>query len=477
MKIEQVWIICADRALRSEILQQSDDGLLKYSSVYKGYISSYGASIVQSGLIPASAFFEKTDSNADEPRCAVVRAVIYILSKHDDVPEDILCGLDKLFNQYIFSKHDEVPENTALLSVYALQPGIDQRKLVKSVDKAIAALKIAIRQYRGIKDKIKKERLNTRQTTDSSGGLSITISEAEFLHKYGCNSDNEQANIGWLYYRDYYRNFAHSSVNVVMSINKKGKETLIKKGSDLELTYKKKNEYICRSSLASLSEYNKSLLNSLPCNTRLSFKTTYPGLLIGSGLSHGTGTDNDMKIGFLFDYTTGLPYIPGSSVKGILRSMFPLVKVKKDLSDEEKIYNKRRIKYIQQKLQGEYSDEQIIMLTRAIFEDPYDKNNDKLIKRDVFMDALIDPEQEDKYFMGDDFITTHRDPLKNPTPLQFLKVLPEVVFCFSFNLYNTCLGDIVFDINQKKELFKSILADVGVGAKTNVGYGQLEIVE
>ena len=51
-------------------------------------------------------------------------------------------------------------------------------------------------------------------------------------------------------------------------------------------------------------------------------KTTYPGALIGSGLVHGVGDDHEIKIGFQFDYVSGLPYIPGSSVKGILRSMF-----------------------------------------------------------------------------------------------------------------------------------------------------------
>lgn len=452
MKLDQAWIISADQALRFEILKYSNDGLYKYPSVYKGYISSYGASIVQSGLVAASAFFERTDSNGDGSRYAVVRAVISILSK---------C--------------DEVPENIALLSEYALQPEVDQRKLVKSVDKAIAALKIAIRQYKSTKEKVKENNSDNVTTFFSEDSSSESISVTEFSQKYCCKSDNEHNNVGWLYYRDYYQNFKHTSKNIsTREIDKRDKEKIVKKGTDLELIYKKKNEFICRSLLASLSKYNKPLLDLLPCcSTRLYFKTTYPGLLIGSGLSHGTGTENDMKIGFLFDYTTGLPYIPGSSVKGVLRSMFPLVKAKTDLKDEEKVYNERRIAYIQSKLKDKYSDEQIIMLTKAIFEDPFDKNNDKVVKRDVFMDALIDPEQDGKYFMGDDFITPHRDSLKNPTPLQFLKVLPGIGFCFSFNLFDSYLGDKVFGKSLKKELFKSILEDVGVGAKTNVGYGQL----
>jgi CRISPR-associated protein Cmr6 len=52
--------------------------------------------------------------------------------------------------------------------------------------------------------------------------------------------------------------------------------------------------------------------------------TTYPGLLIGSGYAHSTNTTGDASIGFYFDHTTGLPTIPGSSVKGVMRSVFEL---------------------------------------------------------------------------------------------------------------------------------------------------------
>ena len=46
--------------------------------------------------------------------------------------------------------------------------------------------------------------------------------------------------------------------------------------------------------------------------------TTYPGLLIGSGYSHEVHGKDGLKLGFYFDHTTGLPIIPGSSVKGVL---------------------------------------------------------------------------------------------------------------------------------------------------------------
>lgn len=60
-----------------------------------------------------------------------------------------------------------------------------------------------------------------------------------------------------------------------------------------------------------------------------------PGLLIGSGLAHGLpGSEEDVKTGLQFDYTSGLPVIPGSSVKGVIRSAFPTIKEDKEQSNE-----------------------------------------------------------------------------------------------------------------------------------------------
>jgi len=56
----------------------------------------------------------------------------------------------------------------------------------------------------------------------------------------------------------------------------------------------------------------------------VSLYTTYPGLTMGTGYDRETKTKGDFKIGFFFDHTTGQPIIPGSSVKGLMRSLFEL---------------------------------------------------------------------------------------------------------------------------------------------------------
>ena len=149
-------------------------------------------------------------------------------------------------------------------------------------------------------------------------------------------------------------------------------------------------------------------------------KTTYPGALFGSGLAHVVGDDHEIKIGFQFDYVTGLPYIPGSSVKGILRSMFG------------------KTDYIKEKLLvNNITADEHKSLIFSVFGG--DSDNDMIHGNVVFFDAVIVPGSiRGENIIGNDFITPHKDMLKEPEPLQFLKVLPNVTFRFSFliNLFN-----------------------------------------
>ena len=164
--------------------------------------------------------------------------------------------------------------------------------------------------------------------------------------------------------------------------------------------------------------------------------------------------------GFSFDYVTGLPYIPGSSVKGVLKSVFPR---KEDTKDD---INQQKMKYIKSLLKPELSDEEIYGLKDNIFED-----------NDVFLDAYPTSKNKTKQqCLALEFITPHSDIIKNPIPINCLKVKPGISFEFGFYLKDCQLSDGVkkVTVEQKIELFKSILTDVGIGAKTNVGFGQLE---
>lgn len=89
----------------------------------------------------------------------------------------------------------------------------------------------------------------------------------------------------------------------------------------------------------------------------------------------------------------------------------------------------------------------------------------------IYFDAFIsESKNTDGRFLGNDYITPHKEALKEPVPIQFLKVLPDVVFQFQFLIPpQFAYKDLTCD--NIKDLFKKILLDLGVGAKTNVGYG------
>jgi len=148
-----------------------------------------------------------------------------------------------------------------------------------------------------------------------------------------------------------------------------------------------------------------------------------------------------LALGFDFDYTTGLPIVRGSSIKGVIRSAFPT----KD--------NSLKKEYIQS-IVGNVDVE---ALKENLFE-----NGDN-----IFFDAVIVKFKES--LIDEDYITPHSNELKNPIPIRFLKVSPEVSFEFSFSF-----DDIVISKEKKKKLVKQIILDLGLGAKTNVGYGKFE---
>ncbi|MBK8110496.1 MAG: hypothetical protein IPK46_09285 [Saprospiraceae bacterium] len=116
-------------------------------------------------------------------------------------------------------------------------------------------------------------------------------------------------------------------------------------------------------------------------------QTTYPGLLIGSGYTHEFDFPEEddkkeaFKIGFFFDHITGLPCIPGHSVKGVLRSAFP---------------NHEKEKYVKEK--SEFLVELLINMG-------------------------IDPQQKfDAYLVSKNITNYQYDPIK------FARLLGEIIF-------------------------------------------------
>lgn len=189
-------------------------------------------------------------------------------------------------------------------------------------------------------------------------------------------------------------------------------------------------------------------------------ETVYPGLLIGLGNSHNLALEGAIKCGFSFDYTTGLPYLPGSSLKGVLRSYFPG-------SEKDEAIAKGKAGFLQSLLppEVELRMEEIRELEQLIFENGM-----------VFLGAYpdISENQKNTKLMAMDYITKHEE-LKNPVPVALIKVRPGVSFRFCFLLRDITLsGGKSITAEMLLELFQSIILTMGVGAKTNTGYGRFQ---
>lgn len=394
-----------------------------------------------------------------------------------------------------------------------------------------------------------------------------------------------EGNIGWKYNKAYFYNLRGDTT----------KGGLLKKQNDELLGA------ICDgSSLKQLSEVWKNIIAKDENIFQVELTTSYPGLITGIGVSHQTTLkwmdQNDQipefKLGITFDYTTGLPIIPGSSIKGVLRSFFPIMnqdkfcdcykekidyiaaiihkvcqlvpylknrelekqKLRKDLliirsgmyavqskdellsqfkkqreneilniegiSDEEfdaltsdqalmiaseerlaqyetetiesffRSFNRRERDELNKEIEKEYNDkinailgdvnindedrEKASSLALEMFEGKRDGMFIPIYKRDTFFDAIPvsgDINADGKLF-AKDFITPHKNPFKDPEPICFMKIRSNVRFQFYFSLH-----DGVISKEEKLLLIKYLLYKNGLGAKTNVGYGQFNYSE
>ncbi len=252
-----------------------------------------------------------------------------------------------------------------------------------------------------------------------------------------------------------------------------------------------------------ITQLNKEIL-STPLSTPIfdnekyqsfDLKTTYPGLLIGSGYGHdykhtdSKKTDEGFKVGFYFEHTSGMPIIPGSSLKGLLRSVFPqMVDESRKKPDVNSEIVKSKYAYIigeiHKLINKKLSNDDVDNLEAELFDGIVNGKKKSIYQRSIFYGAEpLEVKNKKKQLFDEDYITPHKnkdgirelDALSNPTPIKFLKVSPNVVYRFYFTITDveTIRG---LKADKVMELFKTILLDFGIGAKTNVGYGQFDEV-
>jgi CRISPR-associated protein Cmr6 len=303
-----------------------------------------------------------------------------------------------------------------------------------------------------------------------------------------------RANLGWLFYKKYY-----SAIDFTEG------------GTDTEKLNKEKFETINNIIIQrqySSEKNNFSLIQSSASQPFDRLKVSYPGLITGTGYTHQTGKLGEFKIGFYFDHCTGLPVLPGHSVKGALRANFPKYKSRDKVNFQE-AKAETIIRFLENsdygcginasqkyhdylhsinviKDQPGFDNEVFItLLENNIFEGSVPevdkgiwKKDSKgnllfrpmgIYERDLFFEAYPVSGDSKGLLLATDSITPHTKPLENPNPILFLKLRSGIHLQFQFNC-----KDGIISAEHKLKLFRHLLLGNGVGAKTNVGYGQFE---
>ena len=104
----------------------------KVATEFNGYVSSFGASIISSGLLPTAIFYSQK-KNANEDRANIVKAIEYVIQK--DTENDSFDLLESVKDLYT-SK----PVNQQAV-----------RRLSTQVENSLVAIKLAIRIFEPIK--------------------------------------------------------------------------------------------------------------------------------------------------------------------------------------------------------------------------------------------------------------------------------------------------------------------------------------
>lgn len=188
----------------------------------------------------------------------------------------------------------------------------------------------------------------------------------------------------------------------------------------------------------------------------LYFEVKYPGILVGLGYPHEVSCGEitgQISCGMSLDYVTGMPYIPGSSIKGIIRHIF-------DCAIDSKSVNQGCTNNLYQEFLN------IIC--------PYNKDVDAKEIIDKYLGEESPVNQKDIFYGG--YIIGYKKGLNNYKLIGKENIAPKNEEKSNIiNMLKIRPGTIVAVVikcnDDRMTIYRKILQYVGIGAKTNVGFG------
>lgn len=212
-------------------------------------------------------------------------------------------------------------------------------------------------------------------------------------------------------------------------------------------------------------------------------KATTFELALSSRLIVGLGDKGSLEIGLTVDQTTGLPYIPGSALKGLTRSYtLYFLAEKRGLQLSGEISDSKKLDDFESEiLSGKYDKHDAFRFYKKIF------GTQDAAGQAIFHDAVLMGAPGDIYSM--DVMTPHfpkwyenqrkkadKAPhdADSPNPVVFVTVNADCQFAFAVGWR----GDSNPEAHQfARELLENALQDFGIGSKTAAGYGTFKPVK
>lgn len=176
----------------------------------------------------------------------------------------------------------------------------------------------------------------------------------------------------------------------------------------------------------------------------------------------GLGSGHPTETGMILDRNLGIPYIPASSIKGVMRLSYAIniANGRKEVSEEE--------------LEMYFgtdggSDDKKRYRGQLVFLDAYPVGEVKL-KVDIMNPHFS------KYYDG-----TNKMPVEteSPMPIKFLTVKEGMQFVFNCAFFQIDSDKTLTKENEKEieDMFQSAFTKVGFGGKTAIGYGRFEKID
>lgn len=208
--------------------------------------------------------------------------------------------------------------------------------------------------------------------------------------------------------------------------------------------------------LSNIHKHQKDYIDSLKSQgiTTLSVEAkTISPFITGLGAGHPTET------GMILDRNLGVPYIPASSVKGVLRLACAINIARNKGTNEVDLDDELLVKYFGSESDSKPKRGQLVIL------DVYPKTITRL---DI---DIMNPHNQN-YYSG-----KSKQPVEteSPKPIKFLTVPKGTEFVFNF-AFIPLKNEDKYDENELNEIIDTAFKTVGFGGKTSIGYGRFERV-